>query len=1323
MTEVKGVETNEFSRFIDHTLATPWETFISDVEKTLRSIQTHRSLSQSNSSRGTIEYAGIEFEVQKAIVGGSGWGVPEKLLRVFSASRGRQAVLFIYPVDQTTNTESVLNPSILSAFSIAIRSVPDLSCPVFFSVKSCNADNMDWMGYRPILLHSGSSALNSGKAITTGWSRYETVSYTFNKPSYKHPLYFFDGIRKVYQRRLMSLGLESDNRIFEQFATKITHYFSFETSQWLQSPEKVVGRPRVSLLPNLLNQDLDELIRMLLLRKVTFNMDNLASVKVAIEYRERKQYGVIDNESYSTLLPSRQHPNQWQLSPEWTPTPFQQPFSEHETMLLPWKSMSIRNLLVFLILSSFTKRQGDTGFNFENNYTLDEMLQGVQYEEMVNLVSLLSPATQNSFFQKIPTSSIVSAASTVPSSTVSSRSSSRSHTPATNGDHPTQRLLQAAAHRSLSSISSSTSLAMAAVAGGLSSPHTNPSTPHPPADASSQSTGSNGQQQQQQHPIENDRYFQPILRYLFHTEPSAPLAHQGLAAAGTGGQHVDLDLSAPSAMTEQSDSLRTLPPPQDTVQEWLEHFALIAGLLPTKTTNIIRLWQHCLRELQEHFDNKQLVPSFAQEIPSNNNKRNAVSERNLPLYERMLWDDVLVRKSDQEDIAVRLPSRSPSASLFSVQTSSSTSASTSSSLLLQKLQMIHFCNVVQDESAYYTPHPSAAKAASNTPDIVFPSLLRRIPLTEDMVAMQQHLAGKMYHETSRTLQQNPVLKFQVLLPTLLPDMLAFRTANPTLDLKAFYVWYGLDTAPKHLFATILDGLETDNYGARSSANTPTPMMSRENSEQVEGKNVCVGSEAMSGSVVDGEVVYDDRESFSEPLPEPSAGNKSSATSANPTTTTNAASVEPKSRDERIEERLLQELEGIWQLQTPPSPPSAPSANQSSAKRSSTIDEPVGIAGITNVDVSKCIFSAEKEMSKAVAYLERMQVAGLAEELIYLGVVATFRLVQSNAQHLQHGQLSLQVDQLREKILHLENRRRSYPSSAYSSIMRKHYQQQQQRQPRSSSSTQANMETVCTIHELCRLYDEIAEDMARIELLVYRVLQLAPLQNSFTAESSGHLSGGSGGDDVRSQRILSRWLQKRSYRLREEEEVEGLMAKIKSIFQTDHDWHSFDGRELGAPTAKKFVLRALLPQDSTQMNLRRTQRRQQRHAKRQQRRQRQQQRQQEQPPSGKQTDETPPAVRLDFSESLVDIEEVSPDMEGEGECAWGVQHSGSGSQDSSEDDNSVTGDDSGDDGGNDEAGRDEIEDDEEDIDDEEFDVGFTVFSDGRDIQALWEFMEE
>ena len=89
--------------------------------------------------------------------------------------------------------------------------------------------------------------------------------------------------------------------------------------------------------------------------------------------------------------------------------------------------------------------------------------------------------------------------------------------------------------------------------------------------------------------------------------------------------------------------------------------------------------------------------------------------------------------------------------------------------------------------------------------ICTPKLQRRLPMTSDTLAQHRHLANKLKHGSSRSANDNAMLKWQILCPELVSDIRAFKSCNATLassdsverkvstrpvSFEDFFVWYG-----------------------------------------------------------------------------------------------------------------------------------------------------------------------------------------------------------------------------------------------------------------------------------------------------------------------------------------------------------------------------------------------------------------------------------------------------------------------------------------------------------------------------------------------------
>ena len=134
-----------------------------------------------------------------------------------------------------------------------------------------------------------------------------------------------------------------------------------------------------------------------------------------------------------------------------------------------------------------------------------------------------------------------------------------------------------------------------------------------------------------------------------------------------------------------------------------------------------------------------------------------------------------------------------------------------------------------------TPLTASASLATMLPDVATlktvtvkqPALFRRLPLTEDTIAMNKYLSRKVNSSFSRSNREHPTLKVQLQFPSVISDMKAFKHANPDLDLRVFCLWYGFTPVP----SATLNGV--------TSLDTVTSNLTQEDANQI-NNNLKVG---------------------------------------------------------------------------------------------------------------------------------------------------------------------------------------------------------------------------------------------------------------------------------------------------------------------------------------------------------------------------------------------------------------------------------------------------------------------------------------------------
>jgi hypothetical protein len=947
--KIKGVETNEFSRFVDHTFATPWETFISDIEKSLRLFNkllravyvSHSSIIELNmydkellnlphniyniydanylNKKIVLKYLEMEFVIEEfslfSVASSSQSSWIHQLLEFPSF------LLFYYTPNSSGDSNMNMKTTILSAFNIAVKAISDLFLPIFFTMEKFDRSNLssirDCIGYRPVRLKIATALENAteGKdnnnnpdqpsnstALATSddvyWLRYEsmwvplntnpaaaaaataanntsgnnrmstnmtknalaasTAAVLFKK---NHPLFYFDGIRKLYQKKIRLLNLEYNPNILEHFYTKIYHYYHFDKKLWISSAVSLYNlqqqqqqqqlqqqQQQQQLIPSstssstnpsstptikyyqvsnpydytsstpveiimLANYTQKHFIDILttLLNCGSYRFLFFDYLSVSLNYNEGKQYSIIDNEAYSTLLPSRQSLSAWKLSPYFKKANYQLiPMNIYNILYFQWKSICIRRLLSMYILSTFVKfdgfdfyhfstttNQSANANNYKNLYPDHFLLNTESYHELFSLLNSLSPETKFIFTNMFPDDMIfgekVANNLAANNSSRSNVTSSDYHSAQEEGDEgggggsprkPHASSVGSVEEGGRPGMGSTSLPTSSSIGSGLN---------NNPFNAGAAAGGGYSFTQEQQ----NQGLFQQVFQYLFNSKNDPTILSEKF------NEHFLEELAGNKL---------------NYIENWIQGFGILSGLLPLKGPYLLRLWQYCLHELQNYYDNNQMLPwaqkSFGinlnmdthsdhhgghhvheQPVDHHNPSSYQPDDMNEGLYAKSLWTDVLYRKNKEMNVNILLPDiQKP--------------------ILVQKLMMIFFSILMKKEKNTYeiklintsatSPEAEREKDPYHLQHQPSPyislnniTLFRRVPLTGDILAMQQHMLKKFQFERSKLdlIKEHPLVKYQITIPTLLSDMALFKYYNPNIPFNVFYHWYGLQSHP------------------------------------------------------------------------------------------------------------------------------------------------------------------------------------------------------------------------------------------------------------------------------------------------------------------------------------------------------------------------------------------------------------------------------------------------------------------------------------------------------------------------------------------------
>jgi hypothetical protein len=239
------------------------------------------------------------------------------------------------------------------------------------------------------------------------------------------------------------------------------------------------------------------------------------------------------------------------------------------------------------------------------------------------------------------------------------------------------------------------------------------------------------------------------------------------------------------------------------------------GSLGSGVSSMSQLWLSFVTELRDRWEGGTPLPHMELGCDQVNEEiHSAAVMTSVPLWRRPLWNDAVQRKK-LEGWTLYLP-----ATLKDV------------SPLTERLQFIQFCIAFKEEATYVScPHdkcsllvsspcsidaddekagPSREESVPRSTRIVGdPHLQRRLPITRDSMAESVHLSKKFADVSSGESGCNDVnnssnssssnsssssgyhtlLRWQVLIPSLVSDMKSFKAENPWADVTTFRDWY------------------------------------------------------------------------------------------------------------------------------------------------------------------------------------------------------------------------------------------------------------------------------------------------------------------------------------------------------------------------------------------------------------------------------------------------------------------------------------------------------------------------------------------------------
>jgi hypothetical protein len=308
-------------------------------------------------------------------------------------------------------------------------------------------------------------------------------------------------------------------------------------------------------------------------------------------------------------------------------------------------------------------------------------------------------------------------------------------------------------------------------------------------------------------------------------------------------------------------------PSSTSIGLWFGMYATVCAMASMDAHDMATIWSKSMRRAHINTEDDQLLPTFApplrarEETPTTSNEEVSneaqvygamcIADESIPICSRTLWSDAIDRwaesestlsEGNQSTVPIRWPDQKES-------------------IVIQKLQLLQFCIAMLHESPIYEfPEESVtlvvpaddheqekvvsaenigiAESAGETADVHpasprtivvrQPALFRRLPLTEDSIAMNKYLSKKVNISTSRSNRAHPTLKVQLQFPSIMSDMKAFKAANPDLLLRDFCLWYGFLPVEGA-------GASAESASSGPATRVPTPAPAAENAANSRSK--------------------------------------------------------------------------------------------------------------------------------------------------------------------------------------------------------------------------------------------------------------------------------------------------------------------------------------------------------------------------------------------------------------------------------------------------------------------------------------------------------
>lgn len=630
--EISGVEENVNSRFIDYTKATPWEYLIADLEKGIRtflSLKNDIDGIQSTVNEIEIEYLGKRYLLsyesvitrsKYAFLDKIGLGLWFDIPNYISFNRVKETL-------SDVSERRVLLSALISALDSSRCQVP-----VFLTSEPQESVvySKEILGYE--IISPRVTEHNAGVYCHHEPAIYQYESLILDAVNRKHAFYYLDGLSRLFGAKLWKFSSGTIS-ISEEIVTVSAweHYEYVPPSDYYnreradlwgvsstsspsvytsdsfsqvrlnevnqQISQSSFSNPVENIIPPVIQSTMEDLLAPFPDGATTFVPGDipLSRLTIQIYFENLKQSSVVDNDYYTTLLPSKLPFTSWSVEAEFSSNYITIPSSPLDLstppQLSPTYSTSLRKLLALYICGKSCK----PGHTYRSVSGKDGPVTVLNTEKAMHISSVLSMDTRKAVFGlcksiSLPNDSSVNQFGILPQDLLM-RVFSRSLWIDISEEQHSSLLYEN--HFSVSKDAKITKNAPSSKSSGGIPTSRIPST----------GTGSNA-------PIGSNSGKFPM--------PWKWLLQSGIVASPVGSW-----LSLVSVYTSSLNDIKSMA----------------------------SLWVECLEEVRIHWENRVPIPRLFPPVPISTGKtgtqtlRKFLPSDQLNIWENPLWDDVIDKKS------------------------------------------------------------------------------------------------------------------------------------------------------------------------------------------------------------------------------------------------------------------------------------------------------------------------------------------------------------------------------------------------------------------------------------------------------------------------------------------------------------------------------------------------------------------------------------------------------------------------------------------------------------------------------------------------------